>query len=331
MRKFFKWILSHPVYSALSVILAAIIMLNVLAYNHARAMLTYTQQGERTASPESLSFFQKAKILLMGVKIPKPRNTSTPAMLNLPFEVHQLRLYDDLSLEAWYIPHNQSDRIVLLFHGYSAAKSSLLPEAKAVHELGYATFLVDFRGSGGSSGNTVSIGYYEADDVALAVEYVQELLPDHSLVLYGQSMGSAAILRFISTYNIQPDAIIIESVFDRMLSTVKNRFTAMRLPSFPGAHLLVFWGGLQSGFFGFSHNPAEYARMVRCPVLMLHGENDPRVTIEQSKSVFDNLKGKKQFELFEGAGHESYYRHSPVKWTQVVSQFLKKHLNNGKR
>lgn len=306
-------------------------MLNVLAYNHAKAMLNYTQQGERTASPESLSFLQKARILLTGVKIPKPHNTSTPATLDLSFEVHQLRLSENISLEAWYIPHNQSDCIVLLFHGYSAAKSSLLPEAKAFYESGYATFLVDFRGSGGSSGSTVSIGYYEADDVALAVEYVQELLPDHSLVLYGQSMGSAAILRFISTYNIQPDAIIIESVFDTMLSTVKNRFTAMGLPAFPGAHLLVFWGGLQSGFLGFSHNPVEYAEMVRCPVLMLHGEKDPRVTIEQTKSVFDNLKGKKQFELFEGAGHESYYKHNPVKWTQVVSNFLKAHLNNDKR
>jgi alpha-beta hydrolase superfamily lysophospholipase len=315
----------------LSVILAAIIVLNGLAYNHARAMLTYTQQGERTVSPESLSFLQKARILLTGVTIPKPCNTSTPAMLNLPFEVHQLRLSENISLDAWYIPHTQSDCIVLLFHGYSAAKSALLPEAKALHESGYTTFLVDFRGSGGSSESTVSIGYYEADDVALAVEYVQELLPDHSLVLYGQSMGSAAILRFISTYNIQPDAIIIESVFDTMLSTVKNRFSAMGIPSFPGAHLLVFWGGLRSGFFGFSHNPAEYAEMIRCPVLMLYGEKDPRVTIEQSKSVFDNLKGKKQFEMFEGAGHESYYRHSPVKWTQVVSNFLKTHLNNDKR
>ncbi len=78
-------------------------MLNVLAYRHAKAMLTYTQQGERTASPESLSFLQKAKTLLTGVKIPKPRNPVTPATLNLSFEVHQLRLSENISLEGFHL------------------------------------------------------------------------------------------------------------------------------------------------------------------------------------------------------------------------------------
>jgi alpha-beta hydrolase superfamily lysophospholipase len=63
----------------------------------------------------------------------------------------------------------------------------------------------------------------------------------------------------------------------------------MGLPTFPAAQLLVFWGGVQQGFNGFRHNPAEYARSVKCPVLMMHGEHDSRVTVEQARNIFDNL------------------------------------------
>jgi alpha-beta hydrolase superfamily lysophospholipase len=326
MKNVLKWIGSHLIYTALFVILSAAILLNIMAYKHAQAMLNYVPQGERTTSPEILSFLQKVKILFTGVRIPKPRNTVTPASANLSFEVHHFRTRDEIQLEAWYIPYNQSDCTVLMFHGYAAAKSTLIPEARAFHTLGYATFLLDFRGNGGSSGSRTSIGYHEADDVAQSFEYVRNISPNHARVLYGQSMGSAAILRAISVHQLQPDAIIIESVFDKMLSTVKNRFAAMRFPSFPSAHLLVFWGGLQCGFFGFRHDPVEYARAVQCPVLMLHGEHDPRVTIKESQSVFDNLRGQKHYELFKGVGHESCYRDQPEKWKQIVSQFLKEHL-----
>ncbi len=77
---------------------------------------------------------------------------------------------------------------------------------------------------------------------------------------------------------MQPAALVLESPFDALLSTVVNRFALMGLPAFPFAHLLVFWGGVQQGFNGFRHYPADYATEVRCAVLLLDGANDTRVT-----------------------------------------------------
>jgi alpha-beta hydrolase superfamily lysophospholipase len=305
-------------------LLLAFASLNFVAYRQAYTMMNFTQHGTRTEKPEELSFFQKVKILLTGVNIPKPLNDSTPKNLDLPFEVHRVKVDDQFELEGWYIPHSESNGVILLFHGYAASKSKLLPEAKAFNELGYTTFLVDFRGSGGSSGHETSIGYLEADDVARAVEYVQGISTGQPIILYGQSMGSVAILRAIYTHQVQPDAIIIEAVFDKLLSTVQNRFSAMGIPSFPGAQLLVFWGGVQNGYLGFKHNPVEYAPQVQCPVLMLHGADDPRATIEQAEAVFQKLNGEKQFERFEGVVHESYLVAKPDQWRQVVSQFLQR-------
>jgi hypothetical protein len=57
--------------------LGGFILLNVIAYQHAKAMLNFTGQIPRTESIEVLSIWQKLTILLTGVKIPKPLNTIT--------------------------------------------------------------------------------------------------------------------------------------------------------------------------------------------------------------------------------------------------------------
>jgi uncharacterized protein len=298
------------------------VLFNFVAYQQAYAMLHFTTSGTRTAHIESLSVWQKIKVLFTGVHIPKPLNATTPKNFGLSFETHKINVTDEIVLEAWYIPHPQPKGIILLFHGYAASKSSLLAAARAFHEMSYNTFLVDFRGSGGSNQNTTSLGYYEANDVSKATQYVQTQFRHQPMILYGQSMGSTAILRAIHTHHIQPNAIIIEGTFGNLLTTIKNRFDLMGLPSFPAAHLLVFWGGIQSGFSGFEHNPIDYAKQVHCPTLMLHGTEDRRANIHEAEIVFNNLKGPKQLERFEGLKHESYLATRFEQWKRSVSEFL---------
>lgn len=285
-------------------------------------MLHFTQRGERTSKPENLSVFQKISILFTGINIPKPTNDATPNDYNLAYETHQFKVNDETELEAWYIPHPESIGIILMFHGYALAKSSLLPEAQAFNQMGYETFLVDFRGSGNSNQSETSIGYYEADDVAASVKYVQSELEPREIILYGQSMGGVAILRAIAENGIKPQRVIIEAVFDKMVSTVANRFTSMGLPTFPGTHLLIFWGSLINGYSGFKHNPIDYAKKVECSVLLLHGTDDERVTLEQAQAVFEQFKGEKKFEVFIGVGHESYFVARPEQWKEIIRQFI---------
>jgi len=67
----------------LSLLLILFILLNGMAYLHAFAMLHFVSQEKRTPSIESLSFWQKAEILLTGLNIPKPVNFATPNDIGL--------------------------------------------------------------------------------------------------------------------------------------------------------------------------------------------------------------------------------------------------------
>jgi alpha-beta hydrolase superfamily lysophospholipase len=308
-------------------LLCVFMIVNLVAYVHARALTHLVRGGKRTAAPEALSRWEKSRVLLTGVTLARPENDATPQTVGLEFTKERIASTDGITLEAWQVPNRAAKGLVLLFHGYAGCKADVLPEAKAFHAMGYALLLIDFRGSGGSDGEETSLGWREAEDVAAAVEFARRKQEELPLILYGHSMGSAAILRALAVHDdLKPAAVILECPFDTLRHTAANRFGAMGLPAFPLADLLIFWGGVQQGFNPFRHNPAEYARYARCPVLFLHGANDPRVTREQAETIFQNVVGEKEFQIFDGAGHGSLCTSCRDEWERSVSGFLTRRL-----
>jgi hypothetical protein len=302
-------------------LLVLFVLLNALAFAQAWSMLHFVPSGTRTPVPERLGTLDKARVLLLGVRIPKPVNDRTP---DLPYETVKFRTKDGLTLEGWWIPHPNPRAVVLMFHGYAGWKASMLEDARAFHALGCACFLVDERGSGGSDGMATSVGWHEVNDVRAAVDRVRaHEAPKLPLVLYGQSMGGAVILRTLSLDPKGVDGAIVENVFDTMLNAIKNRFALMRLPAFPAAQLLCFWGGVQSGFNAFAHEPVAYASRVRLPVLDLQGDVDPRATVPQATRVFDSLAGPKRFVVFPGIDHRDLATADPARWNGAVDSFLR--------
>ncbi len=299
-----------------------LVAFNGLAYHHARAMLQYATRGERTDKPEDLTPWRKLHVLLAGVTLPRPEDERPPSALDPDAQAVSIAVSGDITLSAWSCDQGKDAPLVILFHGYSTEKTSLLPEARAFLGLGASVLLVDFRGSGGSSESYATLGVHEAGDVAAAVRYAKHHLPHSQLILFGQSMGSAAILLAVQEYGIAPDGVIAQAVFDSMLQAIRNRFASMGVPSFPGAELLVFWGGWQWGFNGFAHNPVEYARSLTCPALFMHGTDDPRATLADGRRVFDAAPPPKTFKEFSDTGHESYIATHPGEWTAAVALFL---------
>lgn len=316
------WVRRRPKRSLAIVVIAMFVCLNILAYMHAHAMTHFVAGAERTPSPEQLSVVGKVQVLLGGVRVARPENARTPTEVGLPYTAHTFNSNDGTKLEAWYLPADDARGICLLFHGYAECKAGLMAEAREFHELGLDVLLVDFRGSGGSAGDVTTIGFREADDVAAAVEYTRDNISVGPMLLFGRSMGAAAILRAIDLYDFSPTGIIIESPFDRLLSTVENRFTAMGVPSFPCAELLVFWGGVQQGYSGFTHNPVDFSRSVHCRSLVINGGRDPRATPDQVQAVFESLAGPKDLMTFERLGHESYFAAAPGRWRDGISGFV---------
>ena len=295
---------------------------NLVAFAHARAFTRFAPAGRRTPSPEKLSFGQKVQVLAMGVDVPRPLNKRTPASLGLPYERHVFKGSRGTALEAWVIPVGTPRGTVVLFHGHAASKDSQLREAAAFRAMGFRTMLVDFYGSGGSAGNETSIGYHEATDVAAAYRYARELPGRGPVVLYGASMGAAAVLKAVADHRLDPDGLILECPFDSLLETTRHRFALIGVPSFPMAELLVFWGGVDQGFDGLGFRPAASAAAVGRPTLLMAGDLDPFVTPDETRAIHSALRGPRRLVFFEGIGHDVGLHRRAREWKTAVGEFL---------
>jgi alpha-beta hydrolase superfamily lysophospholipase len=135
-------------------------------------------------------------------------------------------------------------------------------------------------------------------------------------------MGAAAVLRAVDMHRLDADALILEAPFDRLLTTTEHRFHELGAPAFPAARLLLFWGGVQQGVDALSFAPVEHARAVAMPTLMMIGERDPYVSVEEAKSVLANLRGPRRLQVFPGLPHRSLATADPTRWVSVVREFL---------
>lgn len=303
-------------------VVLAIALLNIVAFFHAYKFTHFSDDNRERTDPKELTFFGKLETLAFGVDNPRPQNTQKPAR---PFKTWVIPHERD-TIECWYVPVDSSKGTVLIFHGYAGHKSQMVKESNQFNELGYETILVDFLGSGGSTGNRTTIGFYESDQVKTVFDFVTKS-GGQRIIMFGTSMGAVAIMKSINDYQLEPEAIILECPFGDMLETVQARFRIMNAPVFPMSQLLTFWGGFQNNFNAFAHNPTEYAKKIEVRTLLLYGMRDDRVSPEETELIFKNLSGTKELKLYPEAGHESILMKYKSEWVQDVGDFVEDGLN----
>jgi uncharacterized protein len=310
-----------PFRKLLRILLLVFILMNILAAVHAWSFTHFDDSAGARVNPDHMTRTQKAKMLLLGAALPRPVNTDVPSQ-----DFERVTIKSNVQLSAWYIKAENPIGTVLLFHGYQGNKSGLLPASNEFLKMGYNVLLTDFMGSGGSAGNSTTIGFDEAGEVKDCFEYIQQK-GEKQIYLYGSSMGAVAIMKAIADYKVAPKAIIIGCPFGTMYKTVGKRFEIRGVPKFPLAGMLTFWGGVENGFWAFGHNPEDYAKSITCATLLLWGEQDNRVSGEEIDAIYASLKGPKELKTFIHCGHGTYLDEEPEEWVVTVSGFLERRLD----
>ena len=142
--------------------------MNVIAIFHSNKFTHFVDSNTaKTNDPKKLTTGQKISTLIFGVNNPRPENN------NVPTDAYEtIKLKSNREIECWNIKTENAKGTVILFHGFSGQKASMLDKAEIFRELGYNTFLVDFMGSGGSEGNQTTIGFLEAEQVKTCFDHL---------------------------------------------------------------------------------------------------------------------------------------------------------------
>src|SRR5580658_944263 len=123
----------------------------------------------------------------------------SPSDLGLPYEEIFFRVIDPkttrpLKLTGWWIPApSDSDRTVLLLHGYTDAKIGGIAWAPLFRSFGFNVLAIDLRAHGQSEGRFTTAAFFERHDVAQVIDQLRHRWAAQSrrLVLFGASLGAA--------------------------------------------------------------------------------------------------------------------------------------------
>ena len=281
----------------------------------------YDRGSVKPVAPNNRTTRDNIHDILLGPNAIKSTSIAPP---DTSLKTVFLSTKDQLILEGWYIRTTDSlpKGTVILFHGHGGSKSGVLCEAEGFRTLGYHTLLVDFRAHGNSEGNTSTIGYTEAEDVQLAYEYILKEKKDSNIILWGISMGAAAITKAVNDYALLPKKIILEMPYASILQAAEGRIRMMGVPPEPLARFITFWGGVEHGFWAFDMKPFEFVKNINSPVLIQWGEKDNRVTRKEIDMIYSNIPVSKKLVTYSNSGHESLCKNEHSKWMFEIYSFL---------
>lgn len=136
---------------------------------------------------------------------------------------------------SWWQPTdhllNPKQRLpcVVYLHPNCGARPAALEVLPQVLPHGYTLFTLDFGACGHSDGEYLSLGYWEQEDVAAAIDYLSGQLTVSSIALWGRSMGAVTALLYACRDRCGVDAVIADSAYSHMRQLSRelvNDFTA---------------------------------------------------------------------------------------------------------
>jgi alpha-beta hydrolase superfamily lysophospholipase len=243
-----------------------------------------------------------------------------PDTLNLAHENVQFKTTDNLTIKGWLFPANSNKSIILL-HGWKANRFEPLPRVKFLHEAGYNVLVYDARACGESEGDLISLGYYEAEDLVAAVKFLKEKGMKR-IAADGISQGGATIV-FAVQKTKDLDCIIIESCYDELVNAVNNRFKSMLfIPGEIGSALMIPIAEKKLNANISDIAPVNYIEKIEVPVYVISGASDTRTTVEETKKIFSKAKEPKQLWIVPNAKHEDLYRVDRAEYEKNILEFL---------
>ncbi len=263
-----------------------------------------------------------ALFLYAGYSLCESDNHPVPSVSDPGFRRIEIGGEDGRITAAWAVAGGNGKGIVLA-HGNSSDRNSMLPRLRYFHSLGYSVVAPDLNAHGETRGTRKTFGFLESKDVEKANRYLRNDLGAGWVAALGTSLGGASILKAESE-GAEFDAIIIESVFSDIRTAAKNRLE-MRLGGF-GDMLeplltaqMPIWLGLSSR----SIRPVEWAGKCRTPTLILAGDSDLRARVWESEAIYAQVPAPlKRFKVFPGAAHVDLFAFDRIAYAREIGGFL---------
>jgi fermentation-respiration switch protein FrsA (DUF1100 family) len=193
---------------------------------------------------------------------------------------------DGLTLNGWFVTRtNTPEFTVIVFNGNAGNRAYRAGLAQAFARGNMATLLFDYRGFGGNPGSPSESGLNI--DARAAREYVisRTGVNRDRLVYFGESLGTAVATELAIDH--PPAALILRSPFTSLADMGRQHY-----PMLPVRWLLRD-----------RYDTIGRIARIRAPLLIIAGDRDRIVPIEQTRRLYDAAGQPKSLLVIPGADH----------------------------
>ncbi len=229
---------------------------------------------------------------------PEPDLTMTPDNVRLDYEDVIFKADDDTELHGWFVPGDNTNPVVLFFHGNAGNISHRVDNLLRLNRLGLSVFIFDYRGYGRSQGEPSEPAIYSDARRALAW-LANRGYKKESIIYFGRSIGAAVALQL--AIEKPPSGLILESPFTSVAGMGKRHY--------PILYRLLGW------LVKDQYDNEEKISRLKTPLLIIHGTADSIVPVAMGQQLYSLAPSPKQIYLIDGADHnDGFYLDEDEYW-----------------
>lgn len=244
-------------------------------------------------------------LILKGLRAPRVASERAPEALGLSALAVHLPAVNGKTLFAWFVPVPGvlNAPAILVMHGWGANASMMLPSVAPLLGAGFAVLLLDARCHGASDDDTFTSLPRFAQDIEAGLDWLaqQPQVDAKNLAVLGHSVGAGAAL-LSATRRDDIQAVVSISAFAHPQEVMRRLLASHHIPYFAvGWYVLRHVQQVIGARFD-DIAPLRSMGHVRCPVLLVHGEDDDMVPFDDARRLL--AAGQPgQVQLLPVAGH----------------------------
>jgi len=244
-----------------------------------------------------------------GFRAPRRFEQGSPADLGLAYREVRIPTVGGKQLFGWLIPSAAPgpQPMVAVLHGWGGNAEDMLPFATLLHRGGLGVLLLDARNHGRSDAENFSSMPRFAEDLQHAIDWLagQPEVDAARLAVLGHSVGAAACLLAASR---QPGlaAVVSISAFTHPAEMMRLAMAAHHIPYWPIGRWVIGYVQRAIGHRLDDIAPLHTLQAIRCPVLLVHGDQDRTVPVAEAKILYAHRSSDAvQLWVIPGADHDS--------------------------
>ena len=227
-----------------------------------------------------------------------------PSDVGLSAEDVTFETEDGETLHAWWFrTEKESLGHVLLFHGNAGNIGDRVIHARLLTDVGLDVFSFDYRGYGRSTGSPDEGGSYRDARAARAALLAREGVDAQRIFYVGESLGGAVAVALAR--EAPPRGLALLSTFTSVRDMGRVHYPFIPRAAVPDAYPSL-----------------ERIRGLECPLLVMHGDRDHIVPVEQGKALFEAAPEPKTLRLFPGTGHNDLLALAGREWAEAIAGWV---------